>query len=652
MASAKLLKLFKKAVPANPCSTSNQQDIAGKITKTILKAGLSSLKNAPSFLYNLNSDIIHLVLLSPKLPTQSCLGFINFLRQDHLLVSFKPDLRAYMILISRLFKGRKFAEMKNILSVIAMDDNLQCPIMEMVLLASSVDNEPKFVEKLCDTLFRVYADCQRFDFGIHVFGYMVSNGMKIDGRSCIVFLLALKRCDKMEECLDFFKRMVESNAEVTVYSMTIVVDGLCKKGWIKRAMYVMIQMDCKGIKPNVVTYNTLLNAYIKRMDFEGVNKMLKLMEMREVVYNTTTYTLLIEWYGNSGKIAEADRVFKEMCERNIEADIIVYTSIISWNCKVGNLKRAFVLFDELSERGLAANAHTYGALIDGVCKAGQMEAAERLMNEMQSQGFDANQVIFNTLIDGYCRVGMIDEALKVRNIMEKKGFSSDVFTYNVIASGLFKLKRQDEAKRWLFTMIGQGLTPNVVNLTTLINMHCKEGNFVEAKRLFQDMEKKGLKPNVVTFNALIDGYCKKGMMKEAYKLRDKMEALGMMPDIYTYTSLIHGECSFGKLDEALRLFAKIRGKNLTTLSLATYAAMISGLSKEGRSEEAFKLYDEMIEAGFTPDDRVYTSLVGSLHKPSFKALTRSSPLDLQSGKMASGWVALSAPSKLKGDDVG
>jgi pentatricopeptide repeat protein len=43
--------------------------------------------------------------------------------------------------------------------------------------------------------------------------------------------------------------------------------------------------------------------------------------------------------------------------------------------------------------------------------------------------------------------------------------------------------------------------------------------------------------------------------------------------------------------------------------------MISGLSKAGKSDEAFGLYDEMKRKGYTIDNKVYTALIGSMHSP-------------------------------------
>lgn len=43
-------------------------------------------------------------------------------------------------------------------------------------------------------------------------------------------------------------------------------------------------------------------------------------------------------------------------------------------------------------------------------------------------------------------------------------------------------------------------------------------------------------------------------------------------------------------------------------NVVTYTAVISGLSKEGRSGEALRLYNQMIEAGVIPDAAAYSAL--------------------------------------------
>ncbi|CAN1231209.1 Pentatricopeptide repeat-containing protein At2g32630 [Linum perenne] len=578
MASQRLLQAYKRVIPVRPCSTSDEE-MAKMVAQQLKKSGLRAVKAMPSLNPNLNSEVTCLVLSNPDINPRSCLSFFNFLQSDQ-SISQKPNVEATIILLLRLFKDRKFLDMRNVLTRIVLGD-VRFTVTNLMPLVSAKFDEPIFAEKLCDLLFRVYADARMFTEGLEVFCYMINNGLKVDERSCIVYLLASKRCDEMEMCSGLFRRMIKANVEITVYSLTIVIDGLCRRGSVARAKELMVEMSVKGIRPNVITYNTILNGYVKRKDPVGVEEILKLMKTDNVAYNAATYTMLIEYFGDSGEAEEAER--------------------------------AFALFDELSEKGLAPNTHTYGALIEGVCKVGQMEATTILLSKMQGQGLDMNQRIFNTLIDGYCKLGMIDEALRVNDRMEAEGFKADNYTHNIIASGFCKANKLEDAKSWLFAMIEKGATPNPVNFTTLINIYCKEGNILEAKKLFQDMKKKSVRPTLITYNAMMDGCCKQGKLSEAYKLKDEMVDMGILSDIYTYTSLIHGECIAGNVDKALKLFNEARESGLA-INVVTYTAIISGLSKEGQSEEAFKLYDEAMEAGLTPDDRLYASLVGSLHE--------------------------------------
>ena len=80
---------------------------------------------------------------------------------------------------------------------------------------------------------KVYSDNGKFDQVLEFFGYMKCNGIEIDGRTCTVHLLALKKADQVELGLDFLYPMIESNVEISEYSLSVVVAGLCSIGEIK-----------------------------------------------------------------------------------------------------------------------------------------------------------------------------------------------------------------------------------------------------------------------------------------------------------------------------------------------------------------------------------------------------------------------------------
>ncbi|XP_057982209.1 pentatricopeptide repeat-containing protein At2g32630-like [Malania oleifera] len=226
-------------------------------------------------------------------------------------------------------------------------------------------NEPKITTKLFDMLFEVYADIKLLEEVSGVFERMVRKGIEIDERSCVVYLLALKKSGEGKPLLGILHRMVDAGKD---------------RSKERRAL-----------------------------DFKEVDEILRLMEEDAVDYKMSTYTILIKGYSSNGKIEEVGTLFEGVHEKGIEPNLLVYTVVTSLNCRLGKMMKAYALFDELIERDLVLNAHAYGALINGLCKARKMEAAKIFVDEMQSKGIDVNHIIFTILMDGYCKRGTIDE---------------------------------------------------------------------------------------------------------------------------------------------------------------------------------------------------------------------------------------------------
>ena len=184
-----------------------------------------------SYLSKLDLETLHLILSDPSVKSSKCLNFFNFLIKNQSFISFKLDLQAHLTLIFRLVKARYFSEAENLFGSVSIDENPRYPFP---VIASTVENfcvETITKAKLFNV--KVYSDNGKFDQVLEVFGYMKCNGIEIDGRTCTVHLLALKNADQVELGLDFLYPMIESNVEISEYSLSVVVAGLCSNGEIK-----------------------------------------------------------------------------------------------------------------------------------------------------------------------------------------------------------------------------------------------------------------------------------------------------------------------------------------------------------------------------------------------------------------------------------
>lgn len=98
-----------------------------KITESLEKSGIGILQSNPSLLLTLNSNVTRFVLSEPNLPTQTCIGFYNFLQR----FEFKPDLTGgsdSVTLSHRLYTVRKFRRICSLLNSVVIDGFYERPV--------------------------------------------------------------------------------------------------------------------------------------------------------------------------------------------------------------------------------------------------------------------------------------------------------------------------------------------------------------------------------------------------------------------------------------------------------------------------------------------------------------------------------------------
>ncbi|GJS82877.1 pentatricopeptide repeat-containing protein [Tanacetum coccineum] len=93
---------------------------------------------------------------------------------------------------------------------------------------------------------------------------MWKNGVEIDEKSCTVYLVEVMRCENLILGLVFYDKTVECGIDVFYYFYELGVDGLCKNGEVRKGMELVEEGVVKGVRPNVITFNTLIDACKER----------------------------------------------------------------------------------------------------------------------------------------------------------------------------------------------------------------------------------------------------------------------------------------------------------------------------------------------------------------------------------------------------
>ncbi|RWW04812.1 hypothetical protein GW17_00031941 [Ensete ventricosum] len=223
------------------------------------------------------------------------------------------------------------------------------------------------------------------------------------------------------------------------------------------------EMSELGVKPDLVSYNCMVDVYCKNREMEKAYKIVDKMRKEGIYPDVITYTSLIGGLGLIGQPDKAKDVLKEMRECGCHPDAAAYNAAIRNFCIARRFGNAFSLMDEMAERGLSPNATTYNLFFRCFHWANDLVSAWSLYKRMRTEGCLPNTQSCMFLIRLFSRQEKVGMALELWNDMVQKGFGSFTLVSDVLFDLLCDAGKIDEAERCFTQMIEKGQKPSNVS---------------------------------------------------------------------------------------------------------------------------------------------------------------------------------------------
>ncbi|XP_022153643.1 pentatricopeptide repeat-containing protein At1g80150, mitochondrial isoform X2 [Momordica charantia] len=121
--------------------------------------------------------------------------------------------------------------------------------------------------------------------------------------------------------------------ELDIISVNIVVKAFCDIGILSRAYLLMLEMEKVGIRPDVVTYTTLISAFYKDNLCEISNGLWNLMVLRGCLPNLASFNVRIQYLVDRRRAWEANKLMNVMRNIGIVPDEVTYN--LKWRFQPG-----------------------------------------------------------------------------------------------------------------------------------------------------------------------------------------------------------------------------------------------------------------------------------------------------------------------------
>jgi len=392
--------------------------------------------------------------------------------------------------------------------------------------------------------------------------------------------------------------MEENGIRLDVVSYTMLVHVLGKRGQLEEAERLVSEMQGKGIKPNVVTFNSFLSSLSEHKDTARFRHWKSVMRKLRTPENALTSYVLVDSHVRLGQLVQAENLISDMIRRKKKVKSEALTSVMNSYASRGDIdgvERCRLLYQAA---GLPLGEYAFNVLLKAFLRAGDAEGMIRTSEMMRSAKIEPNAVTFTTLMKACSGKGDFRRVRRCFDQMLRFGIKPDRITYNTLLNSLRAAGDVRNVEKYVKMMDKDGINPDVVTYNTLLSLYSECGRIADVKRISTKMKDANVARTEFTYNTLISAYANAGDVNSAEEEFYNLKASEIQPTVVTLTALIHAHAKNENFFVAERILRQMKGDYGVQPNHVTYSCLIHAMLKYDVKDRAMELYEEAKSQGF------------------------------------------------------
>eukprot|EP01018_Ginkgo_biloba_P000960 Gb_16410 [translate_table: standard] len=290
------------------------------------------------------------------------------------------------------------------------------------------------------------------------------------------------KCGSTENGQHVFDKM----PAVDMVSWTALITGYSQSGHGQQAMNLFHQMQQMGVKPDHVTFSSILSACASVAAPEQGRQVHAHIIKSVLVSNVFVGSALVHMYAKCGNIDDAQEIFNRMPERNV----VTWNTMIAGYAQNGQAPEALQLYEQMLQVGIKPNYVSFIGVISACCHAGLVQKGRHYFNSMSSDHcILPRSDHYACMVDLFGRAGHLEEAEDFINSMP---FEPDATVWGALL-GACRIHPNIEigkhAAERLFELEPQSAGPYVL----LSNIFAEAGRWDDVARVRRMMKDRGVR---------------------------------------------------------------------------------------------------------------------------------------------------------------
>merc|ERR1719261_1401011 len=472
---------------------------------------------------------------------------------------------------------------------------------------------------------------------MQVFRKLQSSGVQLTALAYNALLDSCVQCGKVHVALQHFKEMHDLGL-VDVVSYNTLLKAYLKQGQIVKARKLLGEMAENDIQANQVTYNEMLNALVTTKDCKEMWALVREMNAMGMRPNSVTCSIILKSltaHSATDDVRQAMALIDNMQE---DMDEVLFASVIEACVRIGQLDLLSAKLQQYAAKGGLAGltAPTYGSMIKAYGRARDDESLRDILNT----------VIYSTLLKGFAQAKQPEKVQRVFEDMKADGIACNTVSYNTMIDANARTGRMARCDELFKDMQAAGVQPDIITFSTLVKGYCMDGDIDKGFAVLKDMTSRGKhEPDEILYNSLLDGCAKQHRVDDALGLIESMAKNNVRPSNFTLSILVKLLGRARRLNQAFQTVEDMCKRFDLQANIHVYTCLLYACFQNRQLPRALKLHDSMItEGGVEPDAKTYAVLArgcvqaGSLDKAAnvVRAAYRLSPQGMVQPQRAPG----------------
>jgi len=293
----------------------------------------------------------------------------------------------------------------------------------------------------CGIVIKAYGMKKNISKAIEIYQNMKKDKIEISSVTYGCLINACIKNNNLNKAFELYEELKENGYEMNTVLYTTLIKAYSKIKNINKVIEIFNTMkESKNNLPNNITYNSVIDCCLKCNLYDLANKIFNEMinnnNIKNIKPDIITFNTLIKGEIRRKKFSNALNYLNIMFSLNIFPDDILLNSLLDGCEKCNEFKKAYDIFKLFKTKNVEPTMMSYSIMMKITGKINDFEYSTVLLNEVKSKIKNLNLIIFTCYIKTCFNCGKVPIAIETFNSLKKYNINPDEICYSTMINGI------------------------------------------------------------------------------------------------------------------------------------------------------------------------------------------------------------------------